>query len=118
MTDERLIYLPASGTRLVLWNERQAGEVTPFYAIGQNSEPVGQGKRTSYVLELLHGSFDPAVRIPGRVRRPAREGDRESCGRPGSSGARRPAVGTAPGALPPSSVPGGGEPGGPCGRAI
>ena len=64
VTDPRLIHLRASETRLALWNEEQAGVVRPFYAIGKNGEPMGRGRSTSYVIEMLHRRFDPALQIP------------------------------------------------------
>jgi hypothetical protein len=64
VTGARMIYLPATGTRLVLWSESESGVAKPFYAIGQNQEPMGSGKSTSYDLKLLHGPYDPVVHIP------------------------------------------------------
>jgi len=64
VTDQRLIVLPASGTRLALWTETRSGDVQPFYAIGKNTGPMGPGTSTSYVLELRHGRFDPALQTP------------------------------------------------------
>ena len=34
VTDSRVIQLPESGTRLVLWSEQRASDVERFYAIG------------------------------------------------------------------------------------
>ena len=62
--DPRLIRLPSTGTRLVLWSEEQAGAVRPFYAIGKNGTAVGPVKPTSYDLRMLHQRFDPLEYTP------------------------------------------------------
>ncbi|MBD3868529.1 MAG: hypothetical protein IFK94_10440 [Acidobacteria bacterium] len=61
ITDERLIQVPGTGTRLALWNETDGGgAVSPYYAISRAGEPMGQSVRTSYTLRLRHGDFDPS----------------------------------------------------------
>jgi len=65
VTGERLIDVPGSDVRLVLWNETgSAGLVVPFYAVGSAGGEMGAGKGTSYVLKVRHGEFDPALDMP------------------------------------------------------
>jgi hypothetical protein len=65
VVDERLIELPGSGTRLALWDEIDTlGATTPWYSIGSAGGPMNEGKSTSYQLKVLHGEFDPLVRVP------------------------------------------------------
>ena len=64
ITDERLILVPGTGTRLALWNEIDGGGASAsFYAIGRAGEPMGRSVRTSYTLGLRYGDFDPAAGV-------------------------------------------------------
>jgi len=61
----RLIAVPGSTTRLVLWQERNAdGGAVPFYAISLDGTRVDTVRATSYVLKLRHGEFDPLRWVP------------------------------------------------------
>ena len=63
--DERLIRLPGTGTRIALWSEVQdGGPATPYYSVGPAGGTMAEGTRTSYVLKMLHGDFDPAGGAP------------------------------------------------------
>ena len=65
MVDERLINVPGSTTRLILWEETDANGVTaPFYAISLDGKSIATVRETSYVLKLRHGDHDPAVFVP------------------------------------------------------
>jgi len=65
VTQNRLISVPGRGRQVALWNEvDSAGGVTPFYAIEHGGE-WGRAIRTSYLLKIRHGEFDPSVAMPG-----------------------------------------------------
>lgn len=65
VTGARVIDVPNSTVKLVVWSEVAAsGETTPFYAISLDGRSVVAVKPTSYFLKLRHGDFDPAVRVP------------------------------------------------------
>ncbi|GEM_PF-666302 len=65
VSDQQLITLEETGTRLALWNESDsAGNVTPFYAIGRDGAAMGDGKATSYTLKLRYANFDPLREVP------------------------------------------------------
>jgi len=62
---DRLIELAGSPVRIALWSEVAAeGSAEPFYAISLDGHGVATVRRTSYVLELRHGGFDPFVGVP------------------------------------------------------
>ncbi len=62
---ERLIDVPGSTTRLILWEETDVtGNTTPFYAISLDGKNIATLRSTSYVLKLRHGDHDPAVFVP------------------------------------------------------
>ena len=61
----RLIELPGASTRVATWTETDAiGAMVPYYALGLDGAAVGEGRATSYVLELRHGRFDPIAQAP------------------------------------------------------
>ncbi|MDH3628993.1 MAG: hypothetical protein OES25_15210, partial [Acidobacteriota bacterium] len=64
IVEPRFIRLPATGTRLALWNEERGGVSRPFYAIGTDGGPLSHAKQTSYSLKMLHRRFDPLLQAP------------------------------------------------------
>ena len=65
VVNARRIDVPASSVRLALWAEELAnGQVVPFYAISLDGRNVKTVRRTSYVLKVRHGDFDPGVWVP------------------------------------------------------
>ncbi len=60
--DARLVEVPGSPVRLAIWTEVQPdGEEAPFYAISLDGRSVNTVRRTSYMLKLRHGDFDPGA---------------------------------------------------------
>jgi len=65
VSGQRLIDLADSPVRLVLWTETAPdGRVAPYYAISLDGQTMAAVRRTSYVLKVRHGEFDPAVSVP------------------------------------------------------
>ncbi len=68
LINARLIDVPGSTTRLVLWAEVEvsqgASRAVPYYAISLDGQTMATVRRTSYELKLRHGDFDPALRAP------------------------------------------------------
>ena len=65
VTGAHLIELPESANRIATWTETDGGgAVVPHYALGLDGAPLGQGRATSFVLELRHGRFDPLADDP------------------------------------------------------
>jgi len=61
----RLTEVPGSPIRLVLWEEILPNKaVVPFYAISLDGRTIATVRRTSYVLKLRYGDFDPGVGEP------------------------------------------------------
>jgi subtilisin-like proprotein convertase family protein len=62
---DRLIDVADSSVRIALWSQvGQDGAAEPHYAISIDGRSLATVRRTSYVMELRHGSFDPAVDVP------------------------------------------------------
>jgi len=65
VTGQRLIEVADSSVRLVLWEEvLPDGRVAPFYAISLDGQTMATVRRTSYVLKVRHGDFDPDATVP------------------------------------------------------
>ena len=65
ISEERLILVPGTGTRVALWTETYAnGQAAPYYSIGRAGAPMGRAVETSYILKVRHGEFDPLRRVP------------------------------------------------------
>ena len=65
VTNHRLIDVPGSPVRLALWMEVLPDKRTvPFYAVSLDGQSMATVRRTSYVLKVRHGDFDPGTRVP------------------------------------------------------
>lgn len=66
VVDPRVVEVPGSEARVVVWQERDAAGVTvPFYAVSLDGERVDTVRETSYDLLLRHGRFDPLTDAAG-----------------------------------------------------
>jgi subtilisin family serine protease len=62
--DERLVQVSGSSALLILWNEVSPdGATLPFYAISRDGRTIARVRRTSYLLKVRHGDFDPLVAV-------------------------------------------------------
>jgi hypothetical protein len=63
--DQRVIDVPDSSVRLILWEEMEpAGPIQPYYAISLDGRNMTTVRATSYTLKLRYEDFDPAVGVP------------------------------------------------------
>jgi len=63
--DERLIDVPESPARLLLWNERtDQGALVPHYRVALDGVTWSRPRATTYSVRLRFGEFDPLVSTP------------------------------------------------------
>ncbi len=65
VTNERVIPVPNTSVLLLLWDEQVApDDPAPYYALSFDGLAVSRVHRTSYVLKLTAGAFDPLQGVP------------------------------------------------------
>ena len=61
ITRERLIAVPDSPTLLVTWEEAEGGISHPHYTLSLDGQQFISPRRTSYIVKLRHGDFEPVT---------------------------------------------------------
>ena len=65
VVDDGVVALPDSPGHVALWSEvLPDGAVVPFYGISLDGNEMATVRRTSYVMQLRHAKFDPAIAEP------------------------------------------------------
>lgn len=63
--NQRIVNVPGSPITLILWEEHSNnGDRVSFFAISPDGRSVARVRKTSYLLKLRHGDFDPAKQSP------------------------------------------------------
>ncbi|HZH35125.1 MAG TPA: S8 family serine peptidase, partial [Pyrinomonadaceae bacterium] len=64
ISDTKIIQLPESNGKAIIWQEQGVGRKIPFYALSTDGKNVSRVQETSYDLMLRYASFDPLVSAP------------------------------------------------------
>jgi hypothetical protein len=61
IVNPRVVEVPGSKLQIATWTERSGKSLKPYYSISLDGTKVDTVEQTSYEINLVHGSFDPAT---------------------------------------------------------